>query len=187
MKHEEKLEQIEHRVSEQIAENMKSYGFPATIGRVIAAIYYQGRALDLDELAQSTGMSKTRMSQVLREMVHYDIAEKAFVKGSRKDHYTVEEDYYQTFISLFTSNWRPVILRNRKIVARNRLDLQQMVKDPGATDEVKAQAQLYLNDSTEALAYYDWIERLIELFESHKIFDFIPKEIYSEENERYHS
>ncbi|WP_440896032.1 GbsR/MarR family transcriptional regulator [Amphibacillus sp. Q70] len=175
MKNEEKLEQIKHRISEQIAENIKSYGFPATIGRVIAAIYYEGRALDLDELAQITDMSKTRMSQVLREMVHYNIAEKAFVKGSRKDHYIVEEDYYQTFISLFTTNWHSVILRNRKIIARNRQDLQHIINDTSVADDIKEQAQFYLNDSTESLAYYDWIERLIELFESQKIFEFIPK------------
>ncbi|SEO60112.1 DNA-binding transcriptional regulator GbsR, MarR family [Amphibacillus marinus] len=175
MTHEDKLEQIKHRVSEQIAENMKSYGFPATIGRVIAAIYYQGRALDLDELAESTGMSKTRMSQVLREMVHYNIAEKAFVKGSRKDHYTVEEDYYQTFISLFTSNWRDVIVRNRKIESRIMQDLLEINADPEASDEIKQSTQLYINDSHDSMAYYDWIERLVELFESQRIFDIVPK------------
>ncbi|MBM7540051.1 GbsR/MarR family transcriptional regulator [Amphibacillus cookii] len=175
MNHEEQLEQIKHRVSEQIAENMKSYGFPGTIGRVIAAIYYEGRALDLDELAERTSMSKTRMSQVLREMVHYNIAEKAFVRGSRKDHYTVEEDYYQTFISLFTSNWRDVITRNRKIESRIMHELKEIINDPTATEEIKEKAQLYIADSKASMAYYNWIEKLVELFESQQIFDIVPK------------
>ncbi|SDC64188.1 DNA-binding transcriptional regulator GbsR, MarR family [Pelagirhabdus alkalitolerans] len=175
MNHEERLEQIKHRVSEQIAENMKSYGFPGTIGRVIAAIFYEGRALDLDELAEHTGMSKTRMSQVLREMVHYDIAEKAFVRGSRKDHYTVEEDYYQTFISLFTSNWRDVVVRNRKIESRIMQELESIMNDPEATPEVIEKAKMYKDDSLASVAYYDWIDRVVELFESQKIFDIVPK------------
>ncbi|PXW93030.1 DNA-binding transcriptional regulator GbsR (MarR family) [Streptohalobacillus salinus] len=175
MDHKEQLNQIKNRVSEQIAENMKSYGYPATIGRVIAAIFYEGRALDLDELAEHTGMSKTRMSQVMREMTHYNIAEKAFMKGSRKDHYTVEEDYYQTFITLFTANWREVVIRNKKIEARITQDLNQIMNDPEASEAIKEEAQVYLNDSDESVRYYEWVEEIVELFESHRIFEIVPK------------
>lgn len=176
MNNEERLELVKHRVSEQIAENMKSYGFPATIGRVIAAIYYEGRALDLDELAERTGMSKTRMSQVLREMVQLDIAEKAFVKGSRKDHYNVESDYYQTFISLFTSNWRDVVTRNRKVENRIMQELKEILNDPDASDEILKEAQVLVEDSKKSIAYYEWIDRLVTLFESQEIFNYVPKD-----------
>lgn len=176
MNNEDPLEAIRHRVSEQIAENMKSYGFPGTIGRVISAIYYEERALDLDELAERTDMSKTRMSQVLREMVQLDIAEKAFVKGSRKDHYTVESDFYQTFISLFTSNWRTVVARNNKIESRIMGDLTKMLNDPDLSAETKQEVHKFITDSEASVAYYNWISRIVELFESQEIFDYVPKD-----------
>ncbi len=57
------------------------------------------KPMTLNELSEATGMSKTRMSQVVREMTDANLAEKVFEKGVRKDLYDVERDYYQTFIS----------------------------------------------------------------------------------------
>lgn len=181
----EQLEHVKHRVSEQIAENMKSYGYPATIGRVIAAIYYAGRALDLDELAEHTGMSKTRMSQVLREMTSYNIAEKAYVKGSRKDHYTVEEDYYQTFITLFTGNWREVTIRNKKTEQKISEELHDILNDPEATEEIKQEAIHLIEDSKASVRYFEWIERIVELFDSHDIFNYVPKDPLDDNKKAY--
>lgn len=181
----DQLEHVKHRVSEQIAENMKSYGYPATIGRVIAAIYYAGRALDLDELAEHTGMSKTRMSQVLREMTSYNLAEKEFVKGSRKDHYTVEEDYYQTFIALFTANWREVSIRNKKIEQKIMEELTAIYEDEQATPEIKAEAENLMEDSKTSIRYFEWIERIVELFDSQEIFKYVPKDPIDEDKKAY--
>ncbi|WP_182200908.1 GbsR/MarR family transcriptional regulator [Paraliobacillus salinarum] len=171
----DKLDLVKNRIIEQIAENMKSYGFPGTIGRVIAIIYYEGRALDLDELAEKTGMSKTRMSQVMREMSHLNIAEKVFVKGSRKDYYTVESDYYQTFISLFTSNWKEVVARNKKIEQRIIQDLNSILEDENASENLIEEAKQYKIDSEQSIEYYDWVDRLVEFFESQEIFKYVPK------------
>ncbi|GEM01280.1 DNA-binding transcriptional regulator GbsR, MarR family [Halolactibacillus halophilus] len=182
---EDQLEHVKHRVSEQIAENMKSYGYPATIGRVIAAIYYAGRALDLDELAEHTGMSKTRMSQVLREMTSYNIAEKEFVKGSRKDHYTVEEDYYQTFITLFTANWREVTIRNKKIEQKITEELAEIYENEQATPEIKAEVEILMEDSKASIRYFNWIEQIVELFDSQDIFKYVPKDPIDEKKKAY--
>src|SRR5699024_5210427 len=76
-------------------------------------IYMNKEPMTLDEIAQETGMSKTRMSQLVREMIDMNIAERVFKKGVREDLYTVEEDYYDTFISLFTSTWQQSITRSR--------------------------------------------------------------------------
>src|SRR6478752_4753699 len=98
------LQKIEEQYIEGIADNMRTYGVSATVGRVLGVIYTNRRPMTLEELSAETGMSKTRMSQVVREMIDLNIASKAYEKGVRKDLYNVETDYYQTFISLFTSN-----------------------------------------------------------------------------------
>ena len=81
--------------------------------------------MTLDELSEATGMGKTRMSQVVREMVDLNIAEKVFEKGIRKDLYNVEQDYYQTFISLFTSNWQKTIKKNRTFEKKLSVELKE--------------------------------------------------------------
>ncbi|MGJ9382084.1 GbsR/MarR family transcriptional regulator [Salipaludibacillus sp. CF4.18] len=181
MNSEEKLESVNNRIIEQIAENMKSYGFPGTIGRVIAFIYFEGKALDLETLSEKTGMSKTRMSQVLREMVRLNIAEKTFVKGSRKDYYTVERDYYQIFISLFTSNWKEVITKNKNIERKIQQDLQEILKDDQASDSLKEETKTYMKNSDLSLEYFDWISRLVDFLESQEIFKHVPKVIDQED------
>lgn len=175
MNNEEKLESINNRIIEQISANMKSYGFPKTIGHVMAVIHYEDKPMNLDELAEKTGMSKTRMSQVLREMVKLNIAEKYFIKGSRKDTYTVEEDYYQTFLSLFTHNWKDVVTRNKLIEEKVIQDLDSILHDEHATPEEKDKAQAYYDDTQQSLEFFDWVDRLVEVFESHEIFDYVPK------------
>ena len=78
---------------------------------MLGIIYMNRKPMTLNELSEATGMSKTRMSQVVREMTDANLAEKVFEKGVRKDLYDVERDYYQTFISLFTANWTTVSSR----------------------------------------------------------------------------
>lgn len=169
------LETVYNRTIEQIAENMKSYGFPATIGRIYAFIYYAGEPLDLGTLADKTGMSKTRMSQVLREMVELNLAEKVFVKGSRKDFYTIDADYYQNFISLFTSNWKKVVQRNKYSEQKNQLDLKRALQDQTLDDQAKQKAQMLFKESEKSKEYFDWIESLVDFFESHEIFNHVPR------------
>lgn len=107
------IEQTEDHLIERIAENMQAFGMPSTVGRVLGIIYMNRKPMTLTELSDATGMSKTRMSQVVRDMLDANIAEKVFEKGVRKDLYDVEEDYYQTFITLFTATWSKVVSKNK--------------------------------------------------------------------------
>lgn len=169
-----KVDLIKNRIIEQVAENMKSYGHAGTIGKVLAIIHYEERPMNLDELSEKTGMSKTRMSQVLRQMSDLNIAEKTFVPGSRKDTYIVEQDYYQTFLTLLVHNWNNLVERNVHIENRLLRDLSQIIDDESSTEDEKETAQKLYEDSKASLQYFDWIRRLALLFESKEIFKYIP-------------
>lgn len=175
MDNKEKLEIVQNRIIKQISENMKSYGFPGTIGHVIAIIHYEDRPMNLDELAEKTGMSKTRMSQVLREMVNLNIAEKVFIRGSRKDTYRVEKDYYQTFLSLFTRNWQDVVIRNQRIDEEILQDIQSIFNDEEASEEEIRLAKAYYEDTKMSQEFFDWVDRLVAFFQSNEIFKHVPK------------
>lgn len=169
-----KIELIKNRIIEQVAENMKSYGHSGTIGKVLAIIHYENKPMNLDELSEKTGMSKTRMSQVLRQMSDLNIAEKVFVPGSRKDTYIVEQDYYQTFLTLLVHNWNSLVERNTHIENRLLRDLSHIINEESSTETEKQIAQELYEDSKASLQYFDWIRRLALLFESKEIFDYVP-------------
>lgn len=169
------LEKVENQFVEKIADNMNTFGVPGTMGRVLGTIYMNRKPMTLDELSEVTGMSKTRMSQVMRQMLEFNIAEKVYEKGVRKDLYTVEQDYYQTFISLLTSNWRKAIFKNR--VFEQRLDEELLeIKENQSLDEgAREWMDEMHHEKEEWLQYYDWINRVMEFFESGEIFKYVPK------------
>lgn len=171
----QQLEKVENQFVEKIADNMNTFGVSDTMGRVLGIIYMNRKPMTLDELSEVTGMSKTRMSQITRQMLEFNIAEKVFEKGVRKDLYTVEQDYYQTFISLLTSNWRKAINKNR--VFEQRLDAELLdMKENQTLDQASEEwMDEMLHEKEEWLQYHDWINRVMAFFESGEIFKYVPK------------
>ncbi len=170
-----KLKNIEDQFVEKIADNMHTYGVSTTVGRVLGIIYMNRKAMTLDELSEATGMSKTRMSQVVREMVDLNIAEKVFEKGIRKDLYNVEQDYYQTFVSLFTSNWQKAINKNKMFEKKLSAELTAILENETINEETEKKINALLIETKEWLNYYQWLAQLVEFFESGEIFKHIPK------------
>ncbi|RPK12551.1 GbsR/MarR family transcriptional regulator [Priestia endophytica] len=170
-----KIEQMEEQFVEKIADNMHTYGVSTTVGRVLGIIYMNRKPMTLDELSVATGMSKTRMSQVVREMLDFNIAEKVFEKGVRKDLYNVERDYYQTFISLFTSNWRKVINKNKMFEKKLKQEIVELMENDELPQETEQKINELLKETKEWLDYYQWLSRLVEFFESGEIFKHVPK------------
>lgn len=171
----EKLAEIEELFIENISENMRTYGIPTTVGRVLGIIYMNRAPMTLDQLSESTGMSKTRMSQVVREMVDYNIANKVFEKGVRKDMYNVEQDYYQTFISLFSSSWQKTIQKNKRTGRKVYQELTGLKQSGIADEAVEMKVDKLLEETKKWLDYYEWLERLTEFFDSGEVFNHVPK------------
>ncbi|UOQ95332.1 GbsR/MarR family transcriptional regulator [Halobacillus shinanisalinarum] len=170
----DKTREVEEQFVEKIADNMHTFGISTTVGRVLGTIYMNREPMTLDELSESLGMSKTRMSQVVREMLDLNIAEKAFKKGVRKDMYNVERDYYQTFISLFTSNWRKAISKSKMFEQKLQRELAEIEKTENLDEETEQKIDELLKETRIWLDYYDWINRLIEFFESGEVFKHVP-------------
>ncbi|MDY0395713.1 GbsR/MarR family transcriptional regulator [Virgibacillus halophilus] len=169
------LEESKEQFIEKIADNMHAFGVSETIGKVLGTIYMNREPMTLDQLSEATGMSKMRMSQVVREMIALNIAEKVFKKGVRKDLIQVEDDYYQTFIALFTSNWRKAVSKSRSFERKLRNELHEMESDSVQHDAAIKEKQNMIKETELWSDYYNWISRLIDFFESGEIFKHVPK------------
>ncbi len=172
----QEIKSCEDLLTDRIADNMETFGVSSTVGRLLGIIYMNREAMTLDSLANETGMSKTRMSQVMRQMISLNIAEKEYVKGSRKDHYNVERDYAQTFISLFTSNWSEVVKRNTSLERRLREQIRHLETflTEDSSEDVKVRMERLQQELDEWNAYYNWIDNLVAFFESGEIFNHVP-------------
>lgn len=175
MDNKERLENIHYRIIEQITANMKAYGVPSTVGRLMGTIYHNRKPMSLDEMTEELGMSKTRMSQAVRELTDLNLAEKVYEKGVRKDIYTVEQDYYQTFISLFSSNWLKVINKNQSLQQKLIVELTEIIEDENSDSETIEKAKQHLEETNEVLNFYHWLNHLVDFFQTHEVFKHVPK------------
>ncbi|MED3563076.1 GbsR/MarR family transcriptional regulator [Bacillus sp. MUM 116] len=172
---EQKLEHARERVIEAISQNMNLYGVTESVGRLYGALYFQEGPLTLDEMKEELGMSKTSMSTSVRSLLELKMVGKVWRKGVRKDLYQAEPDWYQTFIDFFTIKWRAGISINVSAMEKSLRELRQLLEDDSVEELTKEKVRLDIEKLTAALEYYDWVNRLVDSFESEEIFEFIPK------------
>jgi DNA-binding transcriptional regulator GbsR (MarR family) len=177
MNGEKELEIARERVIDAISKNMNLYGVTESIGRLYGALYFQEGPLTLDEMKEELGMSKTSMSTSVRNLLELKMVGKVWKKGVRKDLYQAEPDWYQTFTDFFTIKWRAGISINLSAMEKSLTELQQLLEEENVDHNVKKQAKMDIEKLTDAIEYYNWLNRLVDSFESKEIFEFIPKKL----------
>jgi len=176
MKGNEILEKSRTRVIEAISQNMNLYGVTSSAGRLYALLFFSDKPLTLDEMKEDLGMSKTSMSNAVRTLLDLNMVEKVWVKGVRKDLYVVKEDRYQPFFDYFTTKWRTAITMNTSMVEKSIAELQKLLAHPETTEKTRKLAQIDIKKLDNWLNYSDWLNRLIDSFETRDILTIIPIE-----------
>lgn len=172
----ERVEKSRRRVIESIGKNIDLYGITLSIGHLYGNMYFSDHPVTLDEMTQMMGMSKTSMSTGMRTLTDLKMVHKVWEKGSRKDLYEVETDWYQTFADFFSIKWRKSIEQNVTALQRSLKEMEQLKEQHPGHETLQLSLDPDIDKIKNALAYYRWLGRLIDSFESGDIFDFIPKE-----------
>ncbi|WP_299088665.1 GbsR/MarR family transcriptional regulator [uncultured Metabacillus sp.] len=175
MQGKDELEKARERVIEAISQNMNLYGVTPSVGRLWGLLYFQNQPMNLDEMKIELGMSKTSMSTSVRSLMDLHMVDKVWKKGNRKDLYVAEEDWYQTFIDFFTIKWRNGVTINVSAIEKSLRDLHLLLEKPDLSEEIVHEINSDIKKLHQALEYYDWLNRLVDSFETHEIFNFIPK------------
>lgn len=171
------LEKARERVIEAIAQNMHLYGVTPSIGRLYGMMFFHNQPLTLDEMKEELGMSKTSMSTSVRTLLDLKMVDKVWKKGSRKDLYTIEGDWYQNFIDLFSIKWRSAISVNKHAIEKSLKELLELLDNEEIDNEIKTLVSSDIEKLKNTLEYYEWLNRLVDTFESEEIFNFVPKKI----------
>ncbi|MBM7603916.1 DNA-binding transcriptional regulator GbsR (MarR family) [Metabacillus crassostreae] len=176
MKNNEILDRTRTMVIDSIAQNMNLYGIAPSAGRLYGLLFYSDKPLTLDEMKEELGMSKTSMSNSVRSLLDLNMVEKVWVKGERKDLYTIKEDWYQCFFDFFTIKWRSAITTNSSTMEKSIAQLKELIADPMTPEETRESALQDIQKLEDRIDYYDWQNRLIDSFETKDILNFIPIE-----------
>lgn len=168
------LDNARKRIAESIAQNIHLYGLPPSAGRQFGLMFFQDRPLTLDEMSAELGMSKTSMSTSIRALSEAKLVERVWERGVRKDLYEVKDDWYQSFIDSFTIKWRGSVSLHTTAIRKSLADLNQLIHNETTNPEVLIDAQKDIEKLMYIQNYYEWLDRLIDAFDDHKIFDLVP-------------
>jgi DNA-binding transcriptional regulator GbsR (MarR family) len=176
------IQKARKRVIESIGKNMDLYGVTQSIGHLYGMLFFQNKPMTLDEMGEAMEMSKTSMSTGVRSLVDLKMVNKVWGKGSRKDLYEVEMDWFQTFSDYFSLKWRKALEINLSSLNKSKKELIQLNQLYPDDTALQAILQTDLDKIDEAIRYYQWLDRLIDSFETGDIFNMIPKDLPQDRN-----
>jgi HTH-type transcriptional regulator, glycine betaine synthesis regulator len=101
------VEQAKDLVINSIGETMDLYGINRSVGSLYGIMVFEG-SMTLDEMRQQLQMSKPSMSSGVKKLQEYDIVKQQFTRGSRKQHFIAEKDFFNFFRNFFTRKWRRI-------------------------------------------------------------------------------
>ncbi|MHA6485472.1 GbsR/MarR family transcriptional regulator [Paenibacillus sp. strain BS8-2] len=171
-----KLLATRRRVVESIGKNMDLYGITLSIGHLYGNMYFNQEPVTLDEMSETMGMSKTSMSTGMRTLHDLKMINKVWGKGSRKDLYEAEPDWHQNFADFFSIKWRKAVEQNMNVMNRSLRDIVNLMEQSQSDESFLSILRSDKSKIEDALNYYQWLDRLIDTFESGEIYTFIPKE-----------
>ncbi|MGP4106576.1 GbsR/MarR family transcriptional regulator [Virgibacillus sp. L01] len=170
----EKYEETIEKFIQVIARNMNLYGITSSVGRLYGVLYFSNQPMTLDDMREALVMSKTSMSTGVRALSDMKMVESTFKKGIRKDLYQSEEDWYKSFTSLFGNRWRHHTETNIEEADETVSELNAILEETDDED-LKQKIHQDIERLQYARNYYEWLMQVIQLIESGKIFEYIPK------------
>lgn len=170
------IENAENEVIKAIADTMDLYGVTPSIGRLYATMYFKSEPMTLDEMKDDLGMSKPSMSTAVRKLQEIDIVQKVWKKGSRKDLFTAEKNFFNYFSKFFGTKWEREVKLNLKAIHSAESQLQKILDSDDTEESLKERARQDLSQLAESKRFYDWLSRLAKIIDTGEIFDFLPIE-----------
>lgn len=170
---EEKLESAKDLVINSIGQTMDLYGTNRSVGNLYGTMVFEG-SMTLDEMREHLQMSKPSMSAGVKKLQEFDIVKQQFTRGSRKQHFVAEKDFFTFFRNFFTKKWEREVVINMEAINKAESIIDEVLKSENVNDSIKEQAHDIQLQLTHTKTYCLWLENLSEAIESGDIFKYFP-------------
>ncbi|HLS09108.1 choline uptake/conversion transcriptional regulator CudC [Lentibacillus sp.] len=170
----DKVTEAENMMINTIAETMDLYGVTPSVGRLFGMMYFKHQPITLDEMKEELGMSKPSMSTSVRKLQDINIVQKVWQKGSRKDSFVAEKNFFNYFSEFFGSKWEREVNMFLVSIRKAQKQLDEVIKDSETDETLRGRAIMDYQQLEEAKQYYNWLDRLTKLTKTGEIFDYLP-------------
>ncbi|WP_082232261.1 choline uptake/conversion transcriptional regulator CudC [Halobacillus massiliensis] len=175
------IDEAKSLVIDSIAETMDLYGVTRSAGTLYGTMYFE-KDMTLDEMREKLGMSKPSMSTGVKKLQDYDVVKKTFRKGTRRQTYVAEKDFFQFFASFFTKKWLREAKINLSAIEKAKKELDKVLAEENVDEEVRKEALFVYQQLESSIPYYHWLQKLVFAIDSGELFDKLP--IEEEENNK---
>lgn len=103
---------------------MDLYGINRSVGNLYGTMVFEG-SMTLDEMREQLQMSKPSMRPGVKKLQEFDIVKQQFTRGSRKQHFIAEKDFFIFFNNFFSRKWDREISINMDSVKDAEILLQK--------------------------------------------------------------
>ncbi|WP_188455473.1 choline uptake/conversion transcriptional regulator CudC [Virgibacillus oceani] len=172
----EKIDQAESMMINTISETMDLYGVTPSVGRLYATMYFKHKPITLDEMKDALGMSKPSMSTSVRKLQEINIVQKVWQKGSRKDSFMAEKNFFNYFTQFFGAKWEREVSMFLVSIQKAQEQLNEVIENSEADEALREKAMLHYKQLDDAMIYYHWLDKLTKLTKSGEIYNYIPVE-----------
>ena len=179
---ENQLDEAKDIVINAIGETMDLYGINRSVGNLFGTMLFED-SMTLDAMREQLQMSKPSMSAGVKRLQEFDIVKQQFTRGSRKQHFIAEKDFFNFFRNFFTRKWRREIVINAEAVHDSVAILDNIINDKNVDEATKSEAVETKQQLVDTLPYYEWLDQLSDALESGEIFKYfpIPEETHRED------
>lgn len=169
----QQLEQAKDIVINSIGQTMDLYGTNRSVGNLYGTMVFEG-SMTLDEMRHQLQMSKPSMSAGVKKLQEFDIVKQQFTRGSRKQHFIAEKDFFIFFRNFFTKKFQREIDINVEAVKDAQATINSLLESSDLTEAETQEAQKIKAQLDHTHVYYEWLEQLTEAIESGEIFKYFP-------------
>lgn len=187
----QKIEEAKDLVINSIGETMDLYGTNRSVGNLYGTMVFEG-SMTLDEMREHLQMSKPSMSAGVKKLQEYDIVKQQFTRGSRKQHFIAEKDFFNFFRNFFTQKWEREVDTNLEATKKAENILQNIIQTNNLSGEEKEKIDRIQSQLNHTKLYCKWLENLssaiesetfsnIILYQKKKSYNLIHYQYYSKE------
>ena len=169
----QQLEQAKDIVINSIGQTMDLYCTNRSVGNLYGTMVFEG-SMTLDEMRHQLQMSKPSMSAGVKKLQEFDIVKQQFTRGSRKQHFIAEKDFFIFFRNFFTKKFQREIDINVEAVKDAQAIINPLLESNDLTEAETQEAQKIKVQLDHTHVYYEWLEQLTEAIESGEIFKYFP-------------
>ena len=119
-----------------------AWGVNRTVAQIHAMLYFHGRPLHAEELAQTLGVARSNVSTSLKELLNWNLIRVTHILGDRRDYYETSHDVWELFRTIVRERkereYDPTVRMLTELTSRPEFAQEP----PDAQDRVRATQEL---------------------------------------------